>query len=334
MSDLSACILGCAGLDLSQDERRFFADAQPWGFILFARNIATPDQTRGLVASLRESVGRAAPVLIDQEGGRVQRMTPPHWRQWLPPLDQARFGPRAMYLRARIIAAELQDLGIDVNCAPMADIADPDTHPVLRNRCYGADVATVVANARAVADGLLAGGVMPVLKHLPGHGRARVDSHLDLPVVDASADQIAAWEFAPFAALKDLPLGMSAHMLFPSLDPDRPATQSPILIDAIRNQIGFQGLLMTDDISMQALDGTIRERATASLAAGCDLVLHCNGDLAEMQEIAAAVGHLTGPSLDRATRAQAKWPQAQPVDLAAIEAELADLLQDPGDGPG
>jgi beta-N-acetylhexosaminidase len=204
----SATILGCFGPRLRAEERDFFREAQPWGFILFSRNIETPDQTRRLTEALREAVGRDAPILIDQEGGRVQRMGPPHWRQWLPPLDQMamagpEMGPEAMRLRSQIIALELRRVGIDVNCAPMADIADPCTHAFLKNRCYGTTPEAVIAAARAVTQGLRAGGVLPVLKHMPGHGRSYVDSHLDLPVVGESAESLHALDFAPFKALSD-----------------------------------------------------------------------------------------------------------------------------------
>jgi len=326
----TAAILGCLGPRLRPDERAFFADAQPWGFILFARNIETPDQVRRLTHGLREAVGWNAPVLIDQEGGRVQRMGPPHWRQWLPPLDQiagaGENAPRSMELRSQIIAAELRAVGIDVNCAPMADIAEPLTHAVLKNRCYGTDRDTVIACARAVANGLLRGGVLPILKHMPGHGRALVDSHLDLPTIDADPKDMENNDFATFKALSDLKMGMTAHLVYRTLDPDRPATQSPIMMDVIRNHIGFDGLLMTDDISMQALDGSLTDRASASIKAGCDLVLHCNGDLPEMREIVEAAGEMQGKSVDRANAALAQRKDPEEFDIKAAEAELTALL--------
>lgn len=330
-----AYILGCAGPDLTDAEHRFFAEADPWGFILFARNVDTPDRLRRLTADLRQAVGRAAPILIDQEGGRVQRLTPPHWRAWLPPLDQVTAaGPggaeRSMYLRGRLIAAELHAVGIDVNCAPMADIADDETHPFLRNRCYGTTVASVLSAARAMAGGLLDGGVLPVVKHIPGHGRGRVDSHLALPVVAASRDELER-DFAPFRGLADLPLGMTAHVVYRALD-DRPATQSPPVISLIRDRIGFDGLLMTDDISMQALNGDVVDRGRAALAAGCDLILHCNGDPREMAALAGAVGPLSASAQDRAERALARRGPPVPIDIAAAEAELGALLKGQGNG--
>ena len=305
----TAAIFGCAGPRLTQDERRFFASAAPWGFILFARNIESVAQVTELTSELRDIIGRDAAILIDQEGGRVQRLRPPLARDWLPPLDQVRASApqevvRGLWLRHRIIAAELTALGIDVNCAPVADVAGSATHPFLRNRCLGETVAEVTRNARAAAEGLLAGGVLPVLKHLPGHGRGKVDSHLGLPVATATRPELEAEDFAPFAALSDLPLAMTAHMLFPALDPNRPATLSPVVVREIRETISFGGLLMTDDISMGALSGDVAGRSAAALAAGCDLVLHCNGDMAEMQELASAIPPLAGDALRRATRAE------------------------------
>lgn len=332
MSALSAAILGCEGLRLTPAEKVFFAEAQPLGFILFARNVETPEQLAALTGEMREAVGRNAPVLIDQEGGRVQRMRAPHWREWRPPLEQMaatedlEMAARAMFLRNRLIAEELFSVGVDVNCAPMADVARPETHPFLRNRCYGEDVAAVVTAARATAEGLMAGGVLPVLKHIPGHGRARIDSHKDLPVVEVPAEELHTVDFAPFQALADLPLGMTAHLKFTAFDPDHPATQSLEMIRLIREEIGFDGLLMTDDLSMEALDGTVGERAAASIAAGCDIALHCNGELPEMEAVVTASGALSGRSLERAEFALAGRKPPQPIDILAIEAELHDLL--------
>ncbi len=328
---IGAHILGCAGPHLTPDEAAFFREAAPWGFILFARNIETADQIRALTADLRDAVGRDAPILIDQEGGRVQRLQPPLARGWPPPLDQVRDAgagaERSMYLRYRLIADELRGLGIDVNCAPLVDVATDATHPFLRNRCYGTDPGVVARIGRAVATGLLAGGVLPVVKHIPGHGRGAVDSHLGLPATDASPDDLAEQDFAPFAALSDLPLAMTAHMVYSSFDPTRAATVSPRMIDLIRNEIGFGGLLMTDDLSMEALGGTMTERTRASLAAGCDLILHCNGDLAEMQEIAAEAGVLDGDTRARADAALSLRKSPTAIDIPAAEAEFEALLQ-------
>ena len=323
-----ATIFGCAGLELGAAEAAFFREADPWGFILFVRNVDTPEQVARLTSSLREAVGRDAPVLIDQEGGRVQRLRAPHWREWLPPLDQAlaaRDPSRSFWLRARLQAAELRALGIDVNCAPTCDVAGPETHPFLRNRCFGTTPEAVISGARATAEGLLAGGVLPVIKHIPGHGRATADSHKDLPVVTAPRAELEALDFAPFRALADLPLAMTAHIRFTALD-DAPATQSPALIRLIREEIGFGGLLMTDDISMEALSGSVASRARASLAAGCDVILHCNGERPEMEAIAAEAGRFAPTAAARAEAALGARKSPGSIDMAALEAELEACL--------
>ncbi len=321
-----ATILGCAGPDLLARERDFFRDADPWGFILFARNVDTPAQLLALTAALRDAVGRDAPVFVDQEGGRVARLRPPHWRDWPPALDMATAGrARAMYLRARLIADDLRRVGIDGNCAPLADIADAATHPFLRNRCYGSDLFDVVACARATADGLMAGGVLPVVKHMPGHGRAQADSHSDLPVVHVPLADLRAHDFAAFRALSDLPLGMTAHIVFPALDPDAPATLSPAAMAEIRGWIGFDGLVMTDDLSMGALRGSMTGRAAAARAAGCDIVLHCNGDPTEAAAVVQGAGRIDAAGAARAARALACRGAPDVADLAACAAELADL---------
>jgi beta-N-acetylhexosaminidase len=324
-----AAIFAPIATTLAADEAAFFRDANPFGFIVFARNITDPYQLRRLTGDLRDAVGRDAPILIDQEGGRVQRMGPPHWRSYLPALDQmahARDPLRAQWLRYRLIAAELREVGIDVNCAPLADIAHDGTHPFLRNRLYGDALAIVIAAARACADGLLAGGVLPVLKHIPGHGRAGVDSHLALPRVHASAADLSAHDFAAFAGLRDLPLGMTAHIVYEAIDPHAPATMSAAMMAVIRDQIGFDGLLMSDDISMGALAGDLAQRSKASLDAGCDLVLHCNGDRAEMIQIAAAAGAMNEAANNRATRALALRHTPPSIDIAALDAELSALI--------
>lgn len=319
-----ATIFGCAGPELLAEERDFFRDADPFGFILFARNIETPEQVARLTSSLREAVGREAPILVDQEGGRVQRLRAPHWQEWEPPLDTVLADPATaadrMRRRMAVIGAELRAVGIDANCAPLGDVAREGTHPFLRNRCYGTDPVTVAKVARAVAEGLLQAGVLPVLKHLPGHGLSHLDTHLELPVVDLGLEALRAVDFAPFRALNDLPMAMTAHLVFSALDPDQPATQSPVMIRLIREEIGFDGLLMTDDLNMQALAGTLAERTGRSLAAGCDIALHCKGDLAEMQEVAAAAGQMGPRAFARAEAAVAARP-ASGLSLAeALEA--------------
>ena len=321
----SATILGgIAGTRLTAAERAFFRAADPWGFILFGRNVESPDQLRRLTGDLRDAVGRDAVITVDQEGGRVQRLRAPHWADWPAPLDQAAAGPRAMWLRYHLIGRELRAVGIDSNCAPTLDVAQADTHPFLRNRCLGTDPATVAVLGRAGADGMLAAGVLPVMKHLPGHGRAIADSHHGLPVVAAAVEDLEALDFAPFRALRDLPMGMTAHIRFTALD-DAPATASPRMIGLIRDRIGFDGLLMTDDITMNALSGTQAERATASLAAGCDLVLHCNGTVADMEPVVEAAGAMSPDAQRRADAALAQRRPPQELDPGALMAEWHSL---------
>lgn len=331
MDRFGAAILGCEGPILSASEKSFFSEVNPFGFILFLRNLETADQIRRLCDDLRESVGWNAPIFIDQEGGRVQRLRPPLAREWLPPLDDvARLGQNAakgMTLRYRIIAGELLALGIDGNCAPTLDVARADTHAVLRNRLYAGDADRVIEIGKAVYDGLMEGGVLPVIKHMPGHGRGTLDSHLEPPRVSASREELSE-DFKAFRAFSHVPLGMSAHLVFEKIDP-QPATISPIMIDLIRNDIGFGGLLMTDDISMEALSGTVAERGAAALAAGCDLVLHCNGKLAEMQDLLARVGTLSDAAQRRAESALSQRPKAQTVDIDALQAEFEALSLEP-----
>ena len=323
-----AMILGCAGPQLLPEERAFFGEADPFGFILFARNVETPDQLRRLTSDLRDAVGRDAPILIDQEGGRVQRLRAPHWIEWEPPLDMVQragrldASERLMRLRYRIIAAELAAVGIDANCAPVGDLVYPETHPFLRNRCYGSDPQAVARIARAVALGHLDGGVLPVVKHLPGHGRSHLDTHLALPTVSAPAHALQATDFAPFRALADLPMAMTAHLVFSAFDPDLPATQSPRMIDLIRVEIGFQGLLMTDDLNMEALAGSLAERTARSMAAGVDIALHCKGDLSEMQQVASAAGRMTDAAMARGRAALAQRRKVE-SDIPALLADLA-----------
>ena len=329
-----AFISGCSGTVLTADERSFFAAERPWGLILFARNIRSHEQVRDLVADWRQTVGdEHAPVLIDQEGGRVRRLRPPlvanypagevYGRLYAEDQDA---GLRMAWAGARLIAADLADLGITVDCAPILDVPTPVTSDVIGDRAYARDAETVSRIGRAVADGLLAGGVLPVIKHVPGHGRATVDSHLDLPVVEASLEDLRNVDFIPFKALADLPLGMTAHIVFTALDGDRCATQSPVIIDLIRSEIGFDGALMADDVSMKALGGEMRERVEKLFAAGCDLALHCNGDLAEMRAVANVAPDLVSNALRRCTAALARRLDAEPVDRIALRAEFDDLL--------
>lgn len=324
-----AFIFGCEGPELSPWEKAFFRDAQPWGFILFARNTVEPSQLVRLTRDLREAVGWNAPILIDQEGGRVQRMRAPHWREFLPALDQMRLARdpmRAQWVRNRLIAHDLSSVGIDVNCAPLADLTEAETHPVLLNRLYGGDVETVVAAARQCADAFLAGGVLPILKHIPGYGRASVDSHKALPSVNIPRAELFDRDFAPFIALNDIAMGMTAHIVFSDIDPEAPATTSPVMMTLIREEIGFGGLIMTDDISMEALSGRVEERGVAALRAGCDLVLHCNGERSDMEAIAKTCGNLSAAGQVRAEHALSQRRPPETVDIKALEAELEALL--------
>jgi beta-N-acetylhexosaminidase len=331
-----AVLFGCADVRLAASERDFFADADPLGFILFQRNCETPDQIRALVAALRDAVGRAdAPVLIDQEGGRVARLGPPHWPEW-PAVGRigavaARDPDMAETLArmdARLIAAELAALGITVDCAPVLDLPQPDAHDIIGDRAFGAEPEQVARLGRAFCEGLLAGGVLPVIKHIPGHGRARADSHSELPVVDTEAAVMSAHDLKPFQALADMPMAMTAHVLYRAWDADRVATISPTVIaDIIRGEIGFDGLLMCDDLSMEALPGGLGDRAEAVLAAGCDLVLHCSGDAAEMATVAAASGPMSDAACERWRKAAARLGAVEDIDVAAMSTEFAALLK-------
>lgn len=324
-----ATILDAEGIRLTDDEKAFFRDANPFGFILFARNIESRDQLLALTDEMREAVGRDAPILIDQEGGRVQRLRPPLARQWEPPLAFARragdHATQAMYMRYLITALELRSFGIDVNCAPMVDVPRDSTHEFLTDRCYGMAPAQAAGLGRAVAMGLMAGGVLPVVKHIPGHGLATADSHHDLPVVSAPQEELDMVDFAPFKVLNDLPMAMTAHVVYEAFD-TAPATLSQRMMQVIRNDIGFDGLLMTDDISMKALTGSYGDITRTSLDVGCDVVLLCNATLAERQEVAEAAGEMSQAAQDRAERALALRGQASEVDIQAVEEKLDALL--------
>lgn len=329
MNRFAAAIFGCDGLRLTKEEKRFFAEASPFGFILFARNIDNADQIRALTAELRDSVGWGTPIFIDQEGGRVQRLRAPLATEWLPPLDDvARFGenaPEAMRLRYQITGLELQALGIDGNCAPMLDVARPNTHQILRNRCYSSDLQRVIDVGHAVVKGHQDAGVLPVMKHIPGHGLAQLDSHLDLPRISLDRAELDAVDFAAFKPFANLPLAMTAHLVFDKIDP-QPATISEKIINLIRQDIGFNGFLMTDDISMEALSGTVADRGSAAIKAGCDAVLHCNGNLAEMQSIFDSVGDMTDAAQTRAERALATRQTPQDVDIDQLRADFEAFL--------
>jgi beta-N-acetylhexosaminidase len=326
-----AFICGCAGVALNAEERAFFRESNPWGLILFKRNVADRDQLRALTRSFRECVGRAdAPVLVDQEGGRVQRMAPPHWPAYpavglLDKNFEASRAEAAALLIARLIAHDLRDVGITVDCAPVLDVTEPETHAIIASRAFSRRPERVAAMGRAFADGLLAGGVAPVVKHMPGHGRARVDSHHELPVVHASREELKR-DFAPFVKLNDLPIAMTAHVVYSAIDPGRPATTSRIIADDVmRGEIGFDGLIMSDDVSMNALGGRYEERAKAIIDAGLDIVLHCNGELDEARAVAAATPALSGPALRRADAALAAIAAPKPFDIEGAKAEFATI---------
>jgi beta-N-acetylhexosaminidase len=328
-------IYGCAGTEISAEERAFFREAQPWGFILFARNVRDPGQVRSLVSALRETVGDAnAPVLIDQEGGRVARLKPPHWKSHPPAQrfgDLYRTAPEAgreaVYLNMRSIAQELAALGIDVDCVPVLDVPVEGADSIIGDRAFSRDPAVVMVLGRAAIQGMLDSGVLPVMKHMPGHGRANADSHLALPRVATPAAELRATDFAPFRALSDCPLAMTAHVVYEALDPENPATTSATVIrDVIRGDIGFSGLLLSDDLSMNALSGSLGERARAALAAGCDIVIHCNGSREEMEAVAGEVPPLAGEQLARAEKALSERHAPDAFDPAAAEARLAELL--------
>jgi beta-N-acetylhexosaminidase len=329
-----AFITGLAGTTMTPDERAFLHEREPWGFIIFQRNIDTPTQVRRLTASVRDAVGRDAPVLVDQEGGRVQRLGPPHWPTYPSGAAYGRCydrnaaeGIRAAYLGARLIAADLAAVGVDVDCLPIADVPVAGANSVIGDRAYGEAAEKVALLGRAVADGLLAGGVLPVLKHIPGHGRATADSHGALPIVETDRETLRTTDFAAFRPLSDLPLGMTAHIVYTAIDPIAPATTSVTLVrDVIRDWLGFRGLLMSDDISMGALSGSIEERSRAAIAAGCDVVLHCNGELDEMRAVASAVPVLAGEAAARAEAALKRRGLVLEHDLAALRAEWTALM--------
>ena len=327
-----AAIFGCSGTTLTDFERGFFRETAPTGFILFARNVDTPDQVRRLVSDLREAGGREdALVLIDQEGGKVQRLGPPHWGTfpaasefWAVPDRRAK---EATFLNARLIAHDLFDLGIDVNCLPVLDLPVSGADAIIGDRAVGCSVTEAESLGRAVCGGLLAGGVLPVIKHIPGHGRATADSHKALPVVDAEPWELDTIDFQPFRAMARMPLAMTAHVVYSALDAENPATLSKTVIEqAIRGRIGFNGLLITDDLSMKALSGDFSSRARDALAAGCDVVLHCNGDADEMTLVAEGTSRLSDEGVVRLGKALKLKREPGDFDPAAARAQVGQLL--------
>ena len=329
----SAAILGCAGLSLTDEERQLFRDADPLGFILFARNVKSPEQVRALIADLRDCVGRGgAPVLIDQEGGRVARLRPPFWRA-APEATRIgalydtdpEAGCEAARLNGRLLAQDLENLGINVDCAPVLDLQFSGAHQIIGDRSFGAGVETVAALGRSTCEGLLAGGVVPVIKHVPGHGRAMLDSHEALPVVDASRGELQESDFQPFRALSDMPIAMTAHVVYGAIDAERPATTSAKIVrEIIRGFIGFDGLLISDDLSMKALSGNLKMRTAAARDAGCDVALHCNGEIEEMTMVLEACGPLSEEASARMARALDLLVAIEP--LGDGEARFEELM--------
>ncbi len=337
MIPLGAFITGCAGLSLTAEEIAFFNRRHPWGLIVFKRNCQSPDQLRALTSSFREAVGRKdAPVFVDQEGGRVQRLGPPSnsWPAYPPARaygDLFETSPvaalRSARHVARLMAEHLVEAGITANCMPVLDVPQPGSHDVIGNRAYSLNADRVISLARATAAGFMEGGILPVLKHIPGHGRAQADSHHALPVVEASLAELRAVDFVPFAAFADAPMAMTAHVVYTAIDAKAPATLSAKVIrKVIRQELGFGGLLMTDDLSMKALSGTIAEKCQRALAAGCDMILHCNGVLPEMEEVAEAAGILKGKSLRRARAALKTRRKPQAFERKLAMADLKALV--------
>lgn len=328
-------IFGCEGPVLTAEEKAFFRDVDPWGFILFRRNCESAEQTRALCSQLHETVGRQARVLIDHEGGRVSRLSP-HIVPKRPAMgilgelaltDGLQQAVRATELAGEILARDSRLVGCTVNCAPMVDVRQKEADEIVGDRAFSEDAGIVTALGRALADGLSKGGCLPVVKHIPGHGRAMCDSHLDLPCVSSQRDELDRTDFTPFRELNDLPLGMTAHIVYEAIDPDQPATLSEkVISDVIRGHIGFDGLLMTDDLSMKALTGNYTARAENSLKAGCDLVLHCNGQMAEMVAVAIGAAPLSDAASRRSERALAalKTPSETPIE--DLEEQFASLV--------
>jgi len=328
-------IFGCAGLEVTPEEAQFFKETDPLGFILFARNVRDPDQIRALIGGLRSAVGREdAPVFIDQEGGRVARLKPPHWREAPPGIRFGKLAQRdlglgieACRLNGRLLAADLEPLGITVDCVPVLDIPVPGSHDIIGDRAYGTDPELVATLGRALMDGVIAGGVLPIIKHIPGHGRAKVDSHVGLPVVDADLATLEATDFVPFRALRDAPLAMTAHIVYTAIDKKAAITVSAKgIAEIIRGSIGFGGILISDDLCMEALGGTPGQRARAAMGAGCDLVLHCNGVIEDMKSVAAALEPMNAELWRRIKPVFGRMPQPEPLDAPAIVARLTELL--------
>jgi len=331
---MQPAIYGLAGEQLTEDERAFFRDADPAGYILFARNCVGREQLRSLTDDLRSLSGRDdVPILIDQEGGRVARMKPPLWPGFPPAqrfADLYRIAPMSAMEAARVnaqaIAVMLRESGVNVNCLPLLDVRQEGAHDIIGDRALGCEPMQVASLGRAVLDGLRAGGVVGVVKHIPGHGRSKADSHVELPIVDAEEDALEI-DLEPFISLHNAPMGMTSHLVYTAWDRDRPASLSAIVIEAIiRGRIGFDGLLMSDDLCMHALTGSFADRTRGVIAAGCDIALHCSGDMEEMVSAASGLGDMSEKSTQRLQRAMdtiAAEPDTIPLEeLAAKRDEL------------
>jgi len=333
---ISPIIYGCKSIRLSDEEKAFYRETQPWGFILFSRNVETPDQVAALVDDFKSCVDHDdVAILIDQEGGRVRRLRPPHWQEYHSAQVIGNHykqnpvrGKRIAWLQSRLMAFDLIKLGINVDCLPVLDVPIPGAHDVIGDRAYAEDVPSISELGRDAAQGLLDGGVLPVIKHIPGHGRSMVDSHLDLPRVETDFETLKETDFEPFKRLADLPVAMTAHVIYEAVDPAAPATTSKTVIDdIIRNYIGFQGLLMCDDLSMQALSGDFSQRVQSSFAAGCDVVLHCNGEMEEMRQIADALPEFGAKAFERVQQATAFWLTSTNDNEAELRDEFQKLCQ-------
>ena len=325
-------IFGCSGYKLTSEERDFFTEVKPFGFILFERNLKNKNQISDLTKELREVVGHQAVVLVDQEGGRVERLNPSIWKTWSPPLEicqnlSLELAKEAMMIRYQLISAELLEIGIDTNCVPVGDIANLTTHPILKNRCYGSDPKKIIEIAKAVANGCLDSGVFPVLKHIPGHGSTRNDSHISLPICKKSFSELKEDDFKVYKELNSLPLGMSAHVLFEKIDNIFPATISPKMIRIIREEIGFEGLLMSDDLTMSALSGDIANRSEMAIQAGCDILLHCNGEMAEMKQVAKTAIRNIAAFSKRAHELLASKKDPYQIDVHQLESRHSELMR-------
>lgn len=331
---IQSTIFGLSGPRLTSSEKAFFRDANPWAFILFARNIETPDQVRRLTKDLRDTVGRDCMIFVDQEGGRVRRLRPPQWPDYVSYevlargyKDNKRSRRRAVWLHHRLMAHDLRAIGINADCAPVLDLPTEDADPIISDRAFGDNTDIIIDLANAAMAGLMSGGVAPVIKHIPGHGRATVDSHKALPRIETDLETLNQSDFLPFKALADAPMAMTAHAVFKAVDPLRPVTLSGLGIKRlIREHIGFEGLLMSDDLDMKALSGDLTQLTEQALAAGCDVALQCSGALPSMVAVAKGAQALSGASLERAGLADHCGKIVKEFDVEAGRAEYERLV--------